>query len=195
MRQYEYRYDVEDVVIIGSGCAGWTAAIYAARANLRPLLVTGQQPGGLLTTTSVVENFPGFSKGINAIELMTEMQEQATRFGAQVRYLSTVESVDLLHGTFIINVDGEEIETKTVIVAVGAGHKRLGVPGEAHLEMKGVTYCATCDGALPIYRGKSVVVVGGGDSACEEATRGATDDASTCLAGSEAEAAPKASPA
>ena len=161
---------MENVVIIGSGCAGWTAAIYAARANLRPLLVTGQQPGGLLTTTSIVENFPGFSKGINAIELMTEMQEQAKRFGAQVHYMSTVESVDLSQNPFTVVVDGEEIKAKTVIIAVGAGHKRLGVPGETELEMKGVTYCATCDGALPMYRNKPVVVVGGGDSACEEAS-------------------------
>lgn len=161
---------MENVVIVGSGCAGWTAAIYAARANLRPLLVTGQQPGGLLTTTSVVENFPGFSKGINALELMTEMQEQAKRFGAQIRYMSTVESVDLSQNPFTVVVDGDAIKTKTVIIAVGAGHKRLGVPGETDLEMKGVTYCATCDGALPMYRNKPLIVVGGGDSACEEAS-------------------------
>ena len=161
---------MENVVIIGSGCAGWTAAIYAARANLRPLLVTGQQPGGLLTTTSVVENFPGFSKGVNAVELMTEMQDQAKRFGAQVQYMSKVESVDLSQTPFTVVVDGDAIKTKTIIVAVGAGHKRLTVPGETELECRGVTYCATCDGALPMYRDKPVVVVGGGDSACEEAS-------------------------
>ncbi len=143
---------MENVVIIGSGCAGWTAAIYAARANLRPLLVTGQQPGGLLTTTSVVENFPGFSKGINAVELMTEMQDQAKRFGAQVQYMSKVDSVDLSQAPFTVVVDGDAIKTKSIIVAVGAGHKRLGVSGEAELECLGVTYCATCDGALPMYR-------------------------------------------
>ena len=161
---------MEDVVIIGSGCAGWTAAIYAARANLRPLLITGQQPGGLLTTTSIVENFPGFSQGVGSGELMREMQDQAIRFGAQVRYLSAVDSVDLSQPPFTVLVDGEEIQSRTIIVAVGASHRHLGVPGEAELEMRGVTFCATCDGALPMYRDKPVVVVGGGDSACEEAS-------------------------
>lgn len=161
---------MEQVVIIGSGCAGWTAAIYTARANLNPLLITGQQPGGLLTTTSTVENFPGFRNGIEGTELMTEMQEQATRFGTRIQYLSRVESVDLSGMPLKLTVDGKVIETKTIIVAVGAGHRHLGVPGEHELENKGVTYCATCDGALPIFRNKPLVVVGGGDSACEEAS-------------------------
>jgi thioredoxin reductase (NADPH) len=161
---------MENVVIIGSGCAGWTAAIYTARANLSPLLITGQQPGGLLTTTSTVENFPGFRNGIEGIELMTEMQEQATRFGTRIQYLSRVESVDLSGAPLKLTVDGKVIETKTIIVAVGAGHRHLGVPGEHELENKGVTYCATCDGALPVFRNKPLVVVGGGDSACEEAS-------------------------
>jgi thioredoxin reductase (NADPH) len=161
---------MEQVVIIGSGCAGWTAAIYTARANLSPLLITGQQPGGLLTTTSSVENFPGFRNGIEGTELMTEMQEQATRFGTRIQYLSRVEEVDFSSTPFKITVDGKVIEARSVIVAVGAGHRHLGVPGEHELENRGVTYCATCDGALPIFRNQPLVVVGGGDSACEEAS-------------------------
>jgi thioredoxin reductase (NADPH) len=160
---------MENVVIIGSGCAGWTAAVYTARANLQPLLITGIQPGGLLTTTTVVENFPGFSKGIDGNQLMVEMQEQASRFGTRVQYMSTVESVDFSKRPFTLKVDGKTIETQSVIIAVGAGHRHLGVPGEHELENKGVTYCATCDGALPMFRNQPLVVVGGGDSACEEA--------------------------
>ncbi len=160
---------MRNVIIIGSGCAGWTAAVYTARANLEPLLVTGTQPGGLLTTTTIVENFPGFSKGIDGNALMVEMQEQATRFGTEVRYMSTVESVDFSRRPFRVTVDGQEIETRSVIIATGAGHRHLGVPGEHELENKGVTYCATCDGALPMFRNQPLVVVGGGDSACEEA--------------------------
>jgi len=161
---------MEQVVIIGSGCAGWTAAIYTARANLNPLLITGQQPGGLLTTTSSVENFPGFQNGIEGTALMMEMQEQATRFGTRIQYLSRVESVDFSSSPLKVTVDGKTIETRSVIVAVGAGHRHLGVPGEHELENRGVTYCATCDGALPIFRNHPLVVVGGGDSACEEAS-------------------------
>ena len=161
---------MEQVVIIGSGCAGWTAAIYTARANLNPLLITGQQPGGLLTTTSSVENFPGFRNGIEGTDLMTEMQEQAVRFGTRVQYLSRVDSVDFSSSPLKLTVDGMVIEARSVIVAVGAGHRHLGVHGEHELENKGVTYCATCDGALPVFRNKPLVVVGGGDSACEEAS-------------------------
>lgn len=161
---------MEQVVIIGSGCAGWTAAIYTARANLSPLLITGQQPGGLLTTTSSVENFPGFRNGIEGTALMMEMQEQATRFGTRVQYLSKVDSVDFSSSPLKLTVEGKVIEAKSVIVSVGAGHRHLGVDGEHELENKGVTYCATCDGALPIFRNKPLVVVGGGDSACEEAS-------------------------
>ncbi len=160
---------MEDVVIIGSGCAGWTAAVYTARAGLKPLLITGVQPGGLLTTTTVVENYPGFSKGIDGNQLMMEMQEQAARFGTRVEYMSKVESVDLKQRPFKIVYDGKTVESKTLIIATGAGHRHLDVPGEHELENKGVTYCATCDGALPIFRNKPLVVVGGGDSACEEA--------------------------
>jgi len=160
---------MENLVIIGSGCAGWTAAIYAARANLDPLLITGMQPGGLLTTTTVVENFPGFSKGIDGSQLMMEMQEQAVRFGTRIQFLSKVETVDLAAKPIALVVDGKVIETRALIVAVGAGHRHLGVPGEHELENKGVTFCATCDGALPAFRNKPLVVVGGGDTACEEA--------------------------
>ncbi|MEM9446028.1 MAG: thioredoxin-disulfide reductase [Verrucomicrobiota bacterium] len=160
---------MENVVIIGSGCAGWTAAVYTARANLKPILITGQQPGGLLTTTTIVENYPGFTDGVDGNELMFSMQEQAKRFGADVKFMSLVEKVEQIEDYFKVTVDGSEMETKSIIVAVGAGHRHLGIPGEAELDTKGVTYCATCDGALPVFRDKPLVVVGGGDSACEEA--------------------------
>ncbi len=160
---------MEKVVIIGSGCAGLTAAIYTARADLEPLVLTGVMPGGLLTTTSIVENFPGFAKGIDGTELMMEMQQQAERFGAKIRFGSAVESVDFSGRPLKLSVDGSEIGTQTVIIASGAGHRHLGLESEARLEKKGVTYCATCDGALPMFRDQPLVVVGGGDSACEEA--------------------------
>ena len=159
---------MEKVIIIGSGCAGWTAALYTARANLGPLVLTGKQPGGLLTTTSIVENYPGFPEGVDGYELMTRMQKQAERFGAKTGF-GVVENVDLSKRPFILTVDGEKMETQTVIIATGASHRHMGVPGEDLLETKGVTYCATCDGALPVFRNKPLVVVGGGDSACEEA--------------------------
>ncbi len=160
---------MENVVIIGSGCAGLTAAIYTARANLSPLLLTGSTPGGLLTTTSIVENFPGFPEGIDGTELMMRMQQQAEKFGAKVRYGSVVEKAEITGSPIRLTVDGELVETKTLIIASGAGHKHLDVPGEHELEKRGVTYCATCDGALPMFRNQPLVVVGGGDSACEEA--------------------------
>src|SRR5665213_1216062 len=159
---------MEKVVIIGSGPAGWTAALYTARAQLAPLVLTGQQPGGLLTTTSIVENFPGFPEGVDGCELMTRMQKQAERFGAKTSF-GVVESVDFSQRPFTLTVDGEKVLAETVIIATGASHKHLGVPGEAELETKGTTYCATCDGALPVFRNQPLVVVGGGDSACEEA--------------------------
>ena len=159
---------MEKVVIIGTGCAGLTAALYTARANLKPLVLTGKQPGGLLTTTSTVENYPGFPEGVDGYELMTRMQKQAERFGARVQFAS-LESVELGHRPFSLTVDGEKLETQTLIIATGASHRHLGVQGEHLLENKGVTYCATCDGALPIFRNQPLVVVGGGDSACEEA--------------------------
>jgi thioredoxin reductase (NADPH) len=160
---------VEKVVVIGSGCAGWTAALYAARASLSPVVLTGAQPGGLLTTTSIVENFPGFPEGVDGFELMTRMQKQAERFGARVKFGSIVESVDFAKRPFVLTVDGERVEAQTVIIATGASHRHLGLENEAKLEQKGVTYCATCDGALPMFRNQALVVVGGGDSACEEA--------------------------
>ena len=159
---------MEKVVIIGSGCAGWTAALYTARANLQPLVLTGRQPGGLLTTTSIVENFPGFPEGVDGYELMARMQKQAERFGARANF-GTVEAADFSKRPFPLTVDGERVEALAVIIATGASHKHLGVPGEDLLETKGVTYCATCDGALPVFRNQPLVVVGGGDSACEEA--------------------------
>jgi thioredoxin reductase (NADPH) len=160
---------MEKVVIIGTGCAGLTAALYAARANLNPLVLTGIMPGGLLTTTSIVENYPGFPEGIDGYELMTRMQKQAERFGARVKF-GTVEAVDLSKEPYMLTVDGETVQTETIIIASGAGHRHLGLKSEDLLEKKGVTYCATCDGALPMFRNKPLVVVGGGDSACEEAT-------------------------
>jgi thioredoxin reductase (NADPH) len=160
---------MEKVVIIGTGCAGLTAALYTARANLRPLVLTGLQPGGLLTTTSIVENYPGFPEGIDGYELMMRMQKQAERFGARIQF-GTVDAVDVSKEPFVLTVDGERVESETMIIASGAGHRHLGLDSEAKLEKKGVTYCATCDGALPMFRHKPLVVVGGGDSACEEAT-------------------------
>jgi thioredoxin reductase (NADPH) len=159
---------MEKVVIVGSGCAGWTAALYSARANLKPLVLTGLQPGGLLTTTSVVENFPGFPEGIDGYELMVRMQKQAERFGARAQF-GKLETADFSQYPFSLTADGEEIKAETVIIASGAGHRHLGLESEHLLENKGVTFCATCDGALPMFRNQPLVVVGGGDSACEEA--------------------------
>ena len=160
---------MEHVVIIGSGCAGWTAALYTARANLQPLVLTGAQPGGLLTTTTTVENFPGFPEGVDGYELMTRMQKQAERFGARAQF-GTVEAADFSEHPFVLTVDGEKIEARAIIIATGASHRHLGLESEAKLENKGVTYCATCDGALPVFRNQPLIVVGGGDSACEEAS-------------------------
>jgi thioredoxin reductase (NADPH) len=160
---------MEKVVIIGSGCAGLTAAIYAARSNLAPLVLTGLTPGGLLTTTSTVENYPGFPEGVDGYELMAGMQKQAERFGARVKTMQSLEAADLSQRPFHLTVDGEKVEAQTVIIATGASHRHLGLESERLLEKKGVTYCATCDGAWPIFRNQTLVVVGGGDSACEEA--------------------------
>ena len=163
--------EVENVVIIGSGCAGWTAALYTARANLKPLVLTGTQPGGLLTTTSIVENYPGFPEGIDGTDLMMKMQKQAERFGTRTKYSVRIERVDFSARPFKLWDDLDKlIEAKTVIISVGASHRHLGLKSEELLEKKGVTYCATCDGALPQFRNQPLVVVGGGDSACEEAT-------------------------
>lgn len=159
---------MEKVVIIGTGCAGLTAAIYCARASLSPLVLSGVMPGGLLTTTGTVENFPGFPDGISGFDLMSKMQVQAEKFGARIKF-ATVESVELAAKPFTVVADGEPIQTQTIVIASGASHKHLGLESERVLENKGVTYCATCDGALPVFRNQPLVVVGGGDSACEEA--------------------------
>src|SRR5258706_13238705 len=142
---------MEKVVIIGSGCAGLTAALYTARANRKPLVFTGKQPGGLLTTTTVVENYPGFPEGIDGFERMERLQKQAERFGARVQF-GSVAAVDLSNQPFLLTVDGETVQTETIIIASGAGHRHLGLESERLLENKGVTYCATCDGALPVFR-------------------------------------------
>jgi thioredoxin reductase (NADPH) len=159
---------MENVIIIGTGCAGYTAAIYTARANLSPLLISGTQPGGQLTTTTEVENFPGFPEGIMGPELMMKMQQQAEKFGARVAW-ATVESVERqADGSFKLNCGSETFETKTLIVATGAAPRHLGLPNEKSLIGRGLTSCATCDGAF--YRDVPVAVIGGGDSACEEAS-------------------------
>ena len=151
---------MEQVVIIGTGCAGLTAAIYTGRANLAPLVLTGTMPGGLLTTTSIVENFPGFPEGIDGFQLMQNLQKQAERFGARVQF-GNLDSVDFSGKPLKLVVDGDPILAKTVIVATGSRPRGLGLPSEAALEKFGVTYCATCDGALPQFRNQPLVVVGG----------------------------------
>ena len=158
---------MEKVIIIGTGCAGWTSAIYTGRANLSPLVLAGDQPGGQLTTTTEVENYPGFPEGMMGPELMMKMQEQATKFGARVEY-KKVDSVKKNSQSFSIFCGDQEYESETVIVATGAAPRHLGLEGEEKLIGHGLTSCATCDGAF--YRDVPVAVIGGGDSACEEAT-------------------------
>jgi len=157
---------MRDVVIIGSGCAGLTAAIYAARANLKPLVIRGLEAGGQLSLTTLVENFPGFPKGVQGPELIGLMESQAAVFGAEFMEGHVTRAV-LSRRPFVIDAEGQSLETRTLIIASGASAKMLGLESERKLLGHGVSSCATCDGYF--YRGKEVAVVGGGDTAAEEA--------------------------
>ena len=160
--------EVINVLILGSGPAGYTAAIYASRAGLNPVMYMGDQPGGQLTITNDVENFPGYPEGINGPQMMMDLQQQAERFGTDVRY-GIATSVDFFKYPFEVTIDEEKVvKAKSVIVSTGAAAKWLGIEGEKRLNGKGVSACAVCDGFF--YKGQEVAVVGGGDSACEEAT-------------------------
>ncbi len=157
---------MQNVVIIGSGCAGNTAAIYTGRANLKPLVIGGHEPGGQLSITTEVENFPGFPEGVDGPELVNRMKQQAQKFGAEYVNGSVTEA-DLSRRPFRLKVEEEWIETRTLIVASGASARWLGLPSEQKLIGRGVSSCATCDGFF--FRGKNIMVVGGGDTAMEEA--------------------------
>jgi thioredoxin reductase (NADPH) len=157
---------IRNVVIIGSGCAGHTAALYTARANLKPLIIEGHEPGGQLSLTSLVENFPGFPEGIQGPELIENMRKQAQRFGAEY-HMGHVNKADLSRAPFKISLSNQVIETRTLIIASGASARWLGLPNEQALIGHGVSSCATCDGFF--FSGKEIAVIGGGDSAMEEA--------------------------
>ena len=159
--------DVRDVVIIGSGPAGYTAGLYTARAMLNPLMFAGYMSGGQLMLTSDIENFPGYPEGIGGPEMMMQLREQAERFGLEVQDRN-VESVDLSERPFKVKVEGEEYLTNAIIISTGAESIWLNAPGEAEQKGRGISTCATCDGAF--FRDEEVLVIGGGDSACEEAT-------------------------
>ncbi|MBP1467118.1 thioredoxin-disulfide reductase [Candidatus Chloroploca sp. M-50] len=154
------------VVIIGSGPAGLTAALYAARANLEPLVVRGLQPGGLIATTSEVENYPGFVEGIGGFDLADNMEKQAARFGTQFKDTLVTKIDDSVRPFVLHTDDGDQLTADTLIISTGASPRKLHVPGEEELANRGVSYCATCDGFF--FRGKKVVVVGGGNSALDE---------------------------
>ncbi len=158
---------MENVIILGTGCAGLTAAIYAGRANLTPLVLEGDEPGGQLSTTTLVENFPGFKEGVMGPELVMNMKAQAEHFGARFQYAGCT-GLRRGEGFLSIEVEGKWVDTRTLIVASGASAKWLGIDRERELRGHGLTSCATCDGAF--YRNVPVCVIGGGDSACEEAT-------------------------
>jgi thioredoxin reductase (NADPH) len=157
---------IRDTVILGSGCSGLTAAIYAARANLRPLIIEGHEPGGQLSITTLVENFPGWPEGIQGPQLIENMRLQAARFGAEFK-MGHLASVDLSESPYTLNLGRETIRTRTLIIASGASARWLGLPSEQALIGHGVSSCATCDGFF--FGGKEIAVVGGGDSAMEEA--------------------------
>src|SRR5438309_7279437 len=157
---------VRNVVIMGSGCAGHTAALYAARANLKPLVLEGHEPGGQLSLTTLVENLPGFPEGILGPELVENMRKQAARFGAEYR-IGHVVAADLSKQPITVTVGKETIQTRTLIIATGASARWLGLPNEQALIGRGVSSCATCDGFF--FSGKEIAVIGGGDSAMEEA--------------------------
>ncbi|WP_328810974.1 thioredoxin-disulfide reductase [Rhodococcus sp. NBC_00294] len=159
--------DIHDLIIVGSGPAGYTAAVYAARAELKPLVFEGTQFGGALMTTTEVENFPGFRDGIMGPDLMEQMREQAMRFGADIR-TEDVEELSLTGDVKTVTVDGTEYRARAIILAMGAAARYLGVPGEQRLLGRGVSACATCDGFF--FRDQDIAVIGGGDSAMEEAT-------------------------
>jgi thioredoxin reductase (NADPH) len=156
---------VENVIIIGSGPAGLTAAIYAARANLKPLVFTGNEIGGQVSITNEVENYPGFPEGLTGPELVEKFQKQAERFGARIEYAEVTE-VDFEVQPFRVKTYDNEYQAKAIVIATGASPRKLGVPGEAEFTGRGVSYCATCDGFF--FRDKEIAVVGGGDSALEE---------------------------
>ena len=158
--------DVRNVVIMGSGCAGHTAALYTARANLKPLVIEGHEPGGQLSLTTLVENFPGFPEGIQGPELIANMRRQAERFGAEYQ-LAHVTGADLKSSPFTLHAGKDVIRTRTLIIASGASARWLGLPNEHALIGHGVSSCATCDGFF--FSGKEIAVIGGGDSAMEEA--------------------------
>jgi thioredoxin reductase (NADPH) len=157
---------VRDTVILGSGCAGLTAAIYAARANLKPLVLEGHEPGGQLSITTLVENFPGWPDGVQGPELIENMKKQATRFGAEVT-LGHLTAADICKMPFELSINGSTVLTRSLIIASGASARWLGIPSEQALIGHGVSSCATCDGFFT--RGKEIAVIGGGDSAMEEA--------------------------